>query len=112
MNKLEEKKQKKAKLERALTRCAQAVQGAAKKKCPVDTGRLRGSIVTEVHEDYALVGTNVEYAPYVEYGTGQSGDTSVAHRQDWKGQAPQPYLVPALKENEDKIRAILKEAVK
>lgn len=41
------------------------------KKCPVDTGRLRGSIThgTLPEEDTAFIGTNVEYAPYVEYGT-------------------------------------------
>ena len=35
----------------------------------VDTGRLRGSI-SHAHDDSAAyVGTNVEYAPYVELGT-------------------------------------------
>lgn len=36
----------------------------------VDTGRLRGSI-THAHDNKnaAYVGTNVEYAPYVELGT-------------------------------------------
>lgn len=39
----------------------------------VDTGRLRASITPEVfrgaNEIYGIVGTNVEYAPYVEFGT-------------------------------------------
>lgn len=35
----------------------------------VDTGRLRGSI-THAHDgENAYIGTNVEYAPYVEFGT-------------------------------------------
>lgn len=35
----------------------------------VDTGRLRGSITHAKDDDSAYVGTNVEYAPYVELGT-------------------------------------------
>lgn len=42
----------------------------------VDTGRLKNSITHEVVPDEAMVevGTNVEYAPYVEYGTGKYAD--------------------------------------
>ena len=41
-------------------------EGYAKGDCPVDTGRLRNSIThrTEGKDEY--IGTNVEYAPYVE----------------------------------------------
>lgn len=37
----------------------------------VDTGRLRASYTSEAHEaeKYVEVGTNVEYAPFLEYGT-------------------------------------------
>lgn len=40
----------------------------AKGLCPVDTGRLRNSITHAVqsNETAVIVGTNVEYAPYVE----------------------------------------------
>ena len=40
-------------------------------KAPVDTGRLKGSISHAVDEDEPAVyiGTNVEYAPYQEFGT-------------------------------------------
>lgn len=43
----------------------------AKLKCPVDTGRLRNSISHVVQDDERAVyiGTNVEYAAYVELGT-------------------------------------------
>ena len=40
----------------------------AKALCPVDTGNLRNSITHTTDEDSAYIGTNVEYAPYVEYG--------------------------------------------
>lgn len=36
---------------------------------PVDTGRLRNSIVVEEADDGFIIGTNVTYAEYVELGT-------------------------------------------
>lgn len=59
-----------------------AVSNEAKKLCAVDSGRLRSSITWDSDETGAVVGTNVEYAPFVELGT--------IH------QRPQPYLVPGL----------------
>ena len=55
-------------------------EGYAKRKAPVDTGRLRNSISHAVSEEesVAYIGTNVEYAPYVEMGTRHT--------------KPQPYL--------------------
>ena len=39
----------------------------AKKLCPVDTGRLRNSITHQQYdENTEVIGTNVEYAPFVE----------------------------------------------
>ena len=35
----------------------------------IDSGRLRASIKNRVKVDEVRVGTNVEYAPYQEYGT-------------------------------------------
>ena len=62
------------------------VQNQARRFCPVDTGRLRSSIQHQMGEDaqgpYVVIGTNVEYAPYVEFGT--------LH------QRARPYLRPAL----------------
>lgn len=59
---------------RDLTRRAIRVQNAAKALCPVDTGRLRSSITYQVRRNgntpYAVIGTNVKYAPYVHEGTG------------------------------------------
>lgn len=45
------------------------VESAAKGFAPVDTGRLRASITHDADETGAVIGTNVEYAPYVELGT-------------------------------------------
>lgn len=38
----------------------------AKNEAPVDTSRLKNSITHKVEENFAVIGTNVEYAPYVE----------------------------------------------
>jgi phage gpG-like protein len=52
-----------------LTRSGFYVQGQAKERAPVDTGRLRNSIATKVEETRALIGTNLSYAPHVEFGS-------------------------------------------
>lgn len=71
---------------RDLQRRALQVDRAAKQLCPVDTGRLRSSITNELGQDaeglVAVIGTNVEYAPYIELGTSKM--------------AAQPFLLPAL----------------
>ncbi len=81
------------------------VERDAKLLCPVDTGNLRGSIHTDVENTAqgaeAIVYTNVDYAPYVEYGTGEKGDPSVSHRLGWKGSPPHPFMRPALAFNRD-----------
>lgn len=46
-----------------------ALEGETKKITPVDTGRLRSSIFSRYGASEGIVGTNVEYAPFVEYGT-------------------------------------------
>ena len=74
------------------------IERDAKKKCPVDTGRLRGSVTTNIISTYSgEVGTNVEYAEYVEYGT--------------RYQSAQPYFEPAVETNEDKFNDALDEII-
>lgn len=53
----------------ALESIGQEAEGFAKEDCPVDTSRLRNSIAHAVDGEVKelFVGTNVEYAPYVEY---------------------------------------------
>lgn len=87
------------------------IQATAKELCPVDTGQLRNSIeVTEISNGVDI-GTNVEYAPYVEYGTGERGDSSVAHRQDWNGMSPQPFLYPAFEANKENVKVIVENTL-
>ena len=68
-----------------LTKVGNMIQETAKSNCPVDTGQLRNSIEVSKQENVVFIGTNVEYAPYVEYGTGYLGDPSVNHttRKRW-----------------------------
>jgi HK97 gp10 family phage protein len=72
--------------ERDLLRVGLKAQNNARQLCPVDTGRLRSSIIAEQGRDargfFVQIGTNVEYAPYVEFGTGRS--------------AAQPFLRPGV----------------
>ena len=53
---------------RGLEAIGLTAEGYAKKGTPVDTGRLRNSIAHAVEDDAAFIGTNVEYAVFVEAG--------------------------------------------
>ena len=55
---------------RALEEIGLVAEGYAKRLCPVDTGRLRNSITHSIDTSSmsAIIGTNVEYGPYVELG--------------------------------------------
>ncbi len=52
-------------------------EAEAKKSAPIDKGLLRGSIHSDIrtigNETVGVVGTNLEYAPYQEFGTGIYG---------------------------------------
>ena len=103
----------------ALTEACMVVETDAKKKCPVDDGTLRGSITSEVEDNKGIVGTNVEYAPYVEFGTGLFAAKGDGRQTPWTyqdakgewhttvGQHPQPFLQPALNNNKREIRKII-----
>lgn len=71
------------------------VEGTAKELCPVDTGNLRGSINYQMGDDglSVIVGTPVEYAPFVEFGTQFMGGT--------------PFLRGGLLMNKAKILKVL-----
>ena len=59
----------KARKKQALEGIGAAAERHAKALTPVDTGRLRNSMSHAASEDAAYIGTNVEYGPYVEFGS-------------------------------------------
>ncbi len=89
------------KIEKALTKGAMVGEGHAKRYCPVDTGTLRRSITTQTHKKnmrnvVVRCGTNIEYAPYQEFGTVRM--------------AAQPFMRPAFFNHKRQIiRAISQE---
>lgn len=122
----------------AVNKAVMIVEGSAKAKVAVDKGILRGSITPEVKRSgkniIGRVFTNIEYAPFVEFGTGAKGDgtypynvngLSLTYRQTpwgfeggdgefvWtNGQVAQPFMYPALKQNEKKIKKLLGDEYK
>lgn len=104
---------------RALEKCGMTAEGYAKKLCPVDTGNLRNSISHRVDEGELAVyiGTNNEYAAYVELGTGKY--TSGGRQDPWvyqddegrwhhtHGQRAQPYLKPAVADHRHTYESII-----
>lgn len=109
---------------RALEKCGLVAEGYAKKLCPVDTGNLRNSITHTVDEQepVAIIGTNNEYAAYVELGTGkyaEGGRPTPWVYQDAKGnwhmthgQRAQPFLKPAVADHAAQYRDILESELK
>ena len=71
---------------------AKRIADDAQRLAPVDTGALRNSIRVEETRDGAAVGTDLEYAPFVEYGH--------------KGVPPHPFLSPAVEAHKRDINKL------
>ena len=104
----------------------QKAEGYAKKLCPVGTsestgiqgyrgGTLRNSITHRVEGEALKLGSNVEYAPYVELGTGPhftpppEWEKFTTERGKGIGKAyvkPRPYIRPAIEDHRDEYKAI------
>lgn len=109
---------------RALERIGLQAEGYAKDLCPVDTGNLRNSISHRVDDDElaVYVGSDSEYAAYVELGTGRyyAGGRPTPwvyqdEKGDWhytRGNPAQPYLVPALRDHSGTYNNIIDEELK
>lgn len=87
-------------IERALEECGLIGEGYAKQyltlKRAVDTGRLRNSVThSRDGSGTVYIGTNVEYAPYIEYGTSKMKARS--------------YLKPCLADHVDQYEKIIKD---
>jgi len=81
-----------AEIQDRFLKSALLVERDAKRNCPVKTGRLKRSISHIIEKDKAIVGTNVEYAKYVEGGT--------------RRMAARPFLRKALFDNIHKLKRI------
>lgn len=111
----------------ALGRACALVERDAKQKAPKGAGDLRRSITSKVDSDggdiVGVVYTPLEYAPYVEYGTGLFAEEGGRKDVPWcyqddegewhttSGMHPQPFMRPALNDNREQIIRILKEGV-
>lgn len=111
----------------ALNKACLLVEADARKKAPKDSGALRRSITSEVKQtgsDYVgIVSTPLEYAPYIEYGTGLFAEDGGRLEVPWNykddegnwhqtsGMKPQPYMRPALNENRQNILEILRGVI-
>ena len=108
------------KLQQILERACLIVENQAKINCPVNYGTLRASIRSEVEGNQGVVGTNTEYAPYVEIGTGLFAENGDGRQTPWSyqddngewhttvGQHPQPYLGLALNQQRDAVIEYIK----
>ena len=125
-----------AELERAKARALETIglkaEGYAKRLCPVGTvestgikgyrgGTLRNSITHAVDGDTVAIGSNVEYAPYVELGTGPhfepppDWETFTSKRGSGVGRGyvkPRRYLQPAIEEHASEYKTIAENELK
>lgn len=112
----------------ALTGIGIKAEKYAKNLCPVGTvestgikgyrgGTLRNSITFEVEDDMLAVGSNVEYAPYVELGTGPyfepppSWETFESTKGSGVGHGyvhARPFLRPAIEDHLETYKNIIK----
>lgn len=115
-------------LEKGLRKGAEMIKDEIKVRTPVDTGFLRERITVEKESlQRFTIGTNVEYAPYVEFGTGQLGDPSVPHTAKlyWKyydnvrgqwvtthGQRPVHFFQEGFYAGKDKAVQCIADAIK
>ena len=117
---------------RILTMIGLKAEGYAKKLCPVGTvestgikgyrgGTLRGSITYRVDGDRLSVGSDVEYAPHVELGTGPcfKPPPGWEHFETERGKGvgsayvkPRPYIRPAIEDHADEYRRIAESELK
>lgn len=89
-------------IDKAMKTIGIKAEGYAKKnltdKGAVDTGRLRNSVTHTNDKNTVYIGTNVEYAPYIEMGTSKMD--------------ARPYLGPAITEHADEYKEIIENELK
>lgn len=74
------------------------IEAGAKKRAPVDTGNLRGSIqARKVSDTHWIVTVGADYGIYLEYGT--------------RFMAAQPYFAPAIRAVRSSFNQAMKKVV-
>lgn len=126
--------------EKGLARGLLLIEGTARKLTPTSPsgGNLKSSITHTVNKVSGgiegIVGTNVHYAPYVEFGTGPVGQANkpelppnlnIEYRQTgWvyysvdkeqffytRGMAAQPFLYPAYKQHKNDVILVIQSTL-
>jgi len=106
-------------LTKGLENACLLIERSAKANAPVRSGNLRSSITHRVTPMAleGVVGSTIDYAPYVEIGTGVYSSMGGGRKGGWfyvdaegnghwtEGSHPQPFLKPAMDNN---ISAIMK----
>ena len=109
--------------EQALEEAALLVEGQAKALAPVRTGELRDKIDHNIKTadgmKMAQIGSPLQYAIYVEYGTGEHATNGAGRKGGWvykgpdgkfyftRGMKAQPFLLPAFRRNKKNIENII-----
>ncbi len=124
-------KKAKEQVKKGMTVSTGAVKTKARELVPVDTGRLRQSIVSDVKgtgfDVVGVVSPKEKYGVYVELGTKPHfppvGALSkwakkrglnpylIARSISKKGTKPHPFMAPALEKSKEKVIKIIKEAI-
>ena len=96
-------------------------------RIPVDTAAAKTSVNQHIIEstDTTLiddVGPEVEYGPYLEYGTGEYAESGQGRKGGWRymdakgnwhftlGMHPQPYMRPTALEDKDQVISAIEAA--
>lgn len=110
-----------------LVRCGMKMQEYATKLAPVKTGALANSVAFKIEPDEksAYVGSNSEYAAYVEFGTGKYSELGGTPKERWVyydkahdvfrmgyPQKPRPFIRPAVANHIKTYQNILVNALK
>lgn len=114
-------------IEAVLELCGQAAEGYAQEYSePRDTGNLVNKISHKVADDEnaVFIGTNEEYAPYLEYGTGIYAFEGGGRKTPWaykdkegkwhntRGIKPRHFLKRALTNHKEEYRKIIELGLK
>ena len=99
-------------------------EGFAKRLTPVDLGTLRNSMTHAVRGDDVYIGSNLQYAPFVELGTGIYASDGKGRQSPWgyydrngkyhrtRGMKPHHMLKKAASEHTEEYKRIIEAIMK